>query len=216
MARSIITDENGVRSISPNVQEDIWFFDPANNVYMGKGTTGDGNTYILADNIVFIEPPEIPDGQVAVWNSETEAWELVNDKCYIIDDQGFFQNEIPHPLLPGTDQIYTLIMPPDGYEAAHYSNESGWQDFPRPTEGYYVPVFEGYATGWIESLSGTDFNIAVDRETWGLVRKWCIDQGKCEEYYINRGITIGADDSEYITYITQKDSIITSQASKKV
>ena len=221
MSRIIITNEDGNKIITNNVQEDIWFYS-SYMVYLGKGTTGSGKTYLLPDNVTFVAPPTIPDGKVAIWDNDTESWGLVPNTCYILDEDGFFIEPTNHPITADPNDKtfimpnYIFIAPPDTYINPHYSESHGWQDFPRPTSGFYQPVFSGPTTGWAEGLTGNDFNNAVDNETFFLVRQWCVDQGKCEEWYINQAIQNSKDDSNYKAYEAQKAIIISDQAKKKV
>lgn len=52
----------------------------------------------------------------------------------------------------------------------------------------------------------------VDVETYYLVKKWCKEQAKCEEYYLRQAKT----STDFITYNNKCIDIIASQHTKKV
>lgn len=67
---------------------------------------------------------------------------------------------------------------------------------------------------WVEGASSQRRRQAVDEETFYFIKDWCTNQGKCEEYYLNRGVQ-DKEDSEFQSYRSERASIIRLQALKK-
>ncbi len=67
---------------------------------------------------------------------------------------------------------------------------------------------------WVEGASSHHRRQAVDQETFYLIKDWCVDQEKCEEYYLNKDIQ-DKEDREFQSYRSERANIIRLQALKK-
>lgn len=56
------------------------------------------------------------------------------------------------------------------------------------------------------------FNKSIDTETSVLIKKWCTDNGKNEEYYQRLGIENGNTDADFVSYKNEVATRITAQA----
>ena len=54
-------------------------------------------------------------------------------------------------------------------------------------------------------------NQQIDSETYQLIKKWCRDHGKCEEYYLRQART----STDFKAYNAEVDKIINAQKTKK-
>ncbi len=67
---------------------------------------------------------------------------------------------------------------------------------------------------WVEGASSQRRREAIDQKTFQLIKDWCVEQGKCEEYYLNKGIQ-DKEDREFQHYVSERANIIRLQALKK-
>ncbi len=58
----------------------------------------------------------------------------------------------------------------------------------------------------------TQFNKWIDSETSVLIKQWCADNGKNEEYYQRLGIENGNTDVDFVSYKNEVATRITAQA----
>jgi hypothetical protein len=66
------------------------------------------------------------------------------------------------------------------------------------------------------SFDAVRHNARIDEETFQLIKDWCKGEAEgCEEAFINLGIA-DDQDTRYQAYLTEKTSIKSSQAAKKV
>lgn len=159
-------------------------------------------------------PVVLQEGFFSYFDEDIQEWKQIAHKVYMINSNGFLED-----IKPG-DQVlneHTGHFPdnciqtpiPAGYTVPRW-NGSAWEDRLVPAS-ILSPVWNSSALRWEEGLSSEDYNREIDKQTSDLVKQWCRDQTKNEDYYINRGILYGKDDPEYQEYVTVKAQIINSQ-----
>jgi len=210
------TDENGNTIIHRESEDTItfcYYYHPLTKVFIKRLTLGTGDVK-LPQHCTVYETPEILDGKCAIYDSEQEAWNLFDDDCFTYDHVTKFYSG-PAKRTESSDVTNCVDVEPPGDFELSWWDGSAWQDRPVPAT-MYGPVFDSAEGIWSESLAGQNLNDAIDKETFDLIKDWCVEQGKCEEWYLNKGIINGSSDSDFVAYKTERESIIAAQAAKKV
>ena len=209
----IIEIINNRKTIINNKDEPIYLYDPSSNVLIHRGTTGTSTTYGLPENYSFSVPPDDNHKKIIIYDNSNDSWYSIAEYFYVIDDNGFFIEKLPNPLHIDKLPKNTEISPPSSFIKPRFDGTI-WKDCPIPS-GMYAPKWNLLNSVWEETLSNLNINLRIDVETDSLIKEWCVSQGKNEEYYINKGISNGPTDPNYISYSEAKTRIIVSQNLKK-
>lgn len=203
------------RSVKKNTP--LYFYDPYSLTFIGVGTSGDSDNYIMPDNCTITAPPEAMPNKCIMYDVNADDWYYIPDRCYQVDKDGFYQQTLSNPLISDAYHRYKdqlIDIPPDNTLIRPRWNGETWEDKPIPTD-MFAPRFNHDTKEWEESLTDVEYNAKIDQETDELIQAWCKDQTKNEAYYINRGVEHGKDDPEYQTYLTAKTDIINQQKARK-
>jgi hypothetical protein len=192
----------------------IFFYDPYTNLYTGNELVSAEEEKMLSQN--FTETPVIAEKteKLIIYNTKNDSWYYISEYCYRIDEKGFLLEKYKNPL-PIDALSDDLIDEPltENFTNPRWNGNS-WEDKPVPNN-LYSPVFDLNRSEWIEGATTEFIRNCIDAETNRLIAKWCVDQTKCEEYYINKGIESNTD-PEYLAYKEAKKRIIEAQRQKKI
>lgn len=151
-----------------------------------------------------------------VYNDKTESWEYKPSTVYLINEQGFFIQVVDMMNIGSYKKELLIEKAPGELNSNYRFIKDTWVKVDSSNIGtFYKPTFDEKNNKYVEGASKKEIENFVDAETNKLIKTWCYEQLKNEEYYINRGLNYGKDDSEYKTYVKQKDTIISSQKKKK-
>lgn len=203
----------------PNIKDStLYFYHDQTFEYIGEGSTGNSDEITISLYTTFKTPPPKQDGYIRIFDTNTETWSLKKEMLCIIDELGFFVGEERCTTILESNHTFLGedIDPPEESSELnmYYLDGSSWV-IKNEYQNFISPIFNTTSKEWEESATAEEINQEIDRETEYLIKKWCKDQGKCEEYYLNRGIT-DSSDSEYLNYVTNKDNIIATQNALKV
>ncbi len=169
----------------------------------------------IRDDETTIPPPVSMEGFHRKYNFKTKKWSYHPDIAYRIDLNGFLKEPVfmPIPLFE-IDESIVENPPPDNFMMPRWDGGK-WEDKPI-CEGIFRPFFDLDKNKWEEGASSADINSIIDAETDKLIKQWCREQNKNEEYYINRGIEYGKNDDKYQQYCIEKEKIKETQKLKKL
>lgn len=164
----------------------------------------------LPANTTEIKPPDEKHGYVTVFDND--KWIQRYHISTIVDQHGAIVRTINEPVpLSDRDSIVGLVEGAPPLDGFYLWEDNKWVKKEKP-EGMFFPIYKNGK--WEEGLTNKQKRRRVDAETTYLIKTWCIEQGKCEEYYLNRGID-DKQDSEYLEYKAQRETIINNQNTKK-
>jgi len=205
------------------MQIKIYLYDSHTHKFIGETTIFESS--IPPINSTKAIPPEEESGKFITYNPVNDDW-VLTDAHFVLLHEGGLIRDIEHgPLKITTIEAlgdYTATEPnysqisqqEDEGTLARWTGEA-WEyltnEWWKPT---WDPELNSGAGGIKEGLSDADANKQYDRQTERKIKAWCVEQTKNEEYYLNKGIA-NSSDSEYQAYLTQRATIIASQAAKK-
>ena len=118
-------------------------------------------------------------------------------------------DSLPGYMINDTSKYYVIEFA-DGYDFTDIDNG----EFASSVST--AQSLESLVTTFTVNHDSVNHNKKVDEETYELIKTWCKDQGKCEEYYLRVGLENGTSDSEFVAYKDSVSSIRTSQGIKKI
>jgi hypothetical protein len=192
----------------------IFYYDPCTNLYTGSALIDEEEKQRLTQS--YTMTPVIPEkpGKLIIYNKAQNNWDYISKTCYQVDKNGFLLNKYNNPLPLGALGDDLIDEPPaESFQKPRW-NGSSWEDKPVP-ENLFSPVFDAANSEWREGATRELIRNRIDAETAVLIAQWCVEQTKCEEYYLARGIEDNTD-PEYLAYKDSKQQIIGAQRQRKI
>lgn len=192
----------------------IYYYDPCTNLYLGQAQVNEAEQQLIAPAFTVTPVLEAREGKLIIYDPQNGNWYYIAKYCYQIDAKGFVTAKYENPL-PSSFVSDNLIdaAPDPGLQNPRW-NGTGWEDKPVPAE-LFIPVFDLQTSAWKEGAAPEVIRKRIDARTNQLISKWCSDQTKCEEYYLNKGIENNTD-PEYLAYKAARAQIIQERRQTKV
>lgn len=192
----------------------LFFYDPYTNQYLSSSLVSEEEKQRVTQNFSTNPVIDEKEGKLIVYDPKNDSWFYISEYCYQIDEDGFLIAKYvnPLPIESLTDDLIDEPLNKD-YEKPRW-NGSFWEDKPIP-ENLYSPKFDREKSEWVEGATIDIISNQIDAETNQIIATWCIEQTKCEEYYLNKGIENNTD-PEYLAYKDAKNQIILAQRQKKI
>jgi hypothetical protein len=203
-----------MRDIPKNIS--IYFFDKVTKRFLFEGNSGDSDTYNKPDNCTTKTALKQKKGNIVMYDEGNDSWYYIPEKSYLVDEKGFVVREVNNPLAETEYKSVKKSLidenPPVDMKNPRWTGTE-WRDCPVP-EDLAIPVFDAKKKEWKEGASKDEIEKLADSEIFNSIKQWCLDQGKCEEYYICLGIE-DKTDTEYKKYKEEKDKIKQSIKEKR-
>ncbi len=138
----------------------IFLYESSTYAFLAEGTTGTSTTYRIPENSTFSEVPEHTSDQIPIYDSDKDDWYLISDRCFLLDENGFFTVEAENPLLNTQEEPVppnTEIEPPVDIKKPWFNEQAqAWEDKPMP-QNLKKAVFNKEKGNWEESITFEEF-----------------------------------------------------------